>query len=102
MLSNERGTIKFVTEYKLILHRMPYMKMDKRVQNKVNMILFILLVLVGINLSLGHFVYEVFSSLVVSLTIFVYPGIFYFLCYVDLMKKEIKVQNEPKQTKVKK
>jgi len=92
-ISQERGTektIKFVKEYKLILHRMPYMKMDKRVQNKVNKILFFLVILVGINTTIGHAVYEVFTSIVVSLTIFVYPGMFYYLCYVDNMKKEIK------------
>ena len=70
-----------VTIDKVILHRMPYMKMDKGVQNQVNNYVFGALLLFALYYDTGNALHQLMGAISVPFSLLMYPGALYYKCY---------------------
>ena len=91
MGSNEsvRYIKSIITVDQVILHRMPYMKMDKRLQDKVNKAMFVLMVLLGLNFQVTRFIQALATSILTPFCLFIYPGGFLYLDSLNSLEQEV-------------
>ena len=92
--NNERNLFqKIITVDKLIIHRMAYMKMDPRIRNTINTTLFVLIWLLSIRLKVIMPIFCLTAAITLPFIIFIYPGLFYYQCYLQKMRLEI-IEND--------
>jgi hypothetical protein len=67
-----------VIEERIVLHRLPYMKMNLELINKVNVIVFIFTALLAYNDEAMMLTSNSIACFLSSFNIFIYPGFFYY------------------------
>jgi hypothetical protein len=70
--------IQPVIEERVVLHRLPYMKMNQKIIDNVNIFLFILTCALAFNDEVLHLANNSIACFLSSFNIFIYPGFFYF------------------------
>lgn len=77
-MKSEATEKELLIEEKIVLHRLPYMKMKKSISTLVNRIMFILIFAMSIQVGVIEHLNSILSTLMAGFNIFIFPGFFYY------------------------
>lgn len=69
---------KIIVEERIVLHRLPYMKMDPNIIWWVNIFMFLVVVMFTWNNEALGDIIKIYASFMGAFNIFIYPGFFYY------------------------
>ena len=72
----------------MFLHRLPHMKMDKKIMGKINLILFFIVIVLACTFEYSKIIFEIFSTFEAALDQLIIPGLFFFYKFKDKWLKE--------------
>lgn len=86
--SETENTLSVEIQQFVFLHRMPYMKMNYWLRFKVNISLFILMILIAISYSWSFYLWDLTIALQTPFDIFIIPGCFFYFRYQEKREQD--------------
>lgn len=76
-----------IVEEKIVLHRLPYMKMDPKISRNLSVVMTVIVFFFSISYNAIRRTSEVFGAFMASFNMFIYPGLFFYYANQERAKK---------------
>lgn len=76
-----------VVEERIVIHRLPYMKMDPLLIRRVDRGMFVAVCLFGIQCEIITYIIHIVAAFMVSFNLFIYPGVFFYFANKERHKR---------------
>lgn len=86
--TDTKKTLWGETQQYVYLHRMPYMKLDKKIQNWVNIILFIMMLIIAASYHLTKSLWDIMITVQTPFDLFIIPACFFYYRYKEKQNTE--------------